>query len=261
MKRMIVLLAVLLMAAPAMAAVTISGVDQGGGWVAISFSNDEATGKVRAMALDITADSGAMIVDVCDINTEYNIHPGSIEIEYGDPYVSGDGEILDEGSAICGSYYPGTEEGIDSNGVTLEMASLYETEPCAPNQSGLICRVQVTQDCTLKVRENTIRGGIVMEDPQAASGENLPVEITVVVGCPCKGELWNDAPMPNPITEQDVFYLIGMLNADADWAIWPSDAAWTSCADVTAPFGCIEPQDAFYMIQLVSAQNPRPCIP
>ena len=85
MKRMIVLLAVLLMAAPAMSAVLIDAVDEGGGIVAISFDNNEATGKVRAIALDITVTGGALIVDVNDINTEYNIHPGSIEIEYGDP--------------------------------------------------------------------------------------------------------------------------------------------------------------------------------
>ncbi|MHC4125854.1 MAG: hypothetical protein ACYSRR_05295, partial [Planctomycetota bacterium] len=68
MKRMIVVLAVLLMAAPAMATVTITADDEGGGIVAIKFNNDAAPGqKVRAIALDIKAKLGAVIIDVNNI--------------------------------------------------------------------------------------------------------------------------------------------------------------------------------------------------
>ena len=265
MKRMIVLFAVLLMAAPAMAAVLIDAVHEGAGVVAISFNNDEATGKVRAMALDITVDSGALIVDINDINTEYPIHPGSIEIEYGDPYLSGDGSIVDYGSAVCDSFYPGTEEGLDSNGVTLEMASLYVGEVNAPDQSGIICRVTVDTDCTLKVRENVIRGGIVMEGPGAASDPNTPVTESVIIGCLCVGNLVNDTPPgdPNPVTAVDLFRMIDWLTIDSD--IYEGELNYTSCADLVDtgdPLGSvITAVDCFKLIDLLTIQNPRPCIP
>ena len=268
MKRMIVLLAVLLMAAPAMAAVTITAVDEGGGVVAISFSNDEATGLVRAIALDITADSGATIIDVCDINTEYNIHPGSIEIDPGEAG-SANGEILDYGSAVCGSQYPGTKGGIgstgDEAGVTIEMASLYIGEVNEPNQFGLICRVTVDSDCELCISENTIRGGIVMEDPQADPDPNTPVCLQVVRGCPCMGNLVNDtAPGdPNPVTVLDAFKLIDNLTIDSK--IYEDEANWTTCADLVDtgdPLGdVIDVLDAFKLIDELTILSPRPCLP
>jgi hypothetical protein len=98
-----------------MAAVTITAIDEGSGVVAISFNNDEATGKVRAIALDITVGGGAVITNVTDINTDYHIHPGSIVINAGDPNDPGDGAISDYGSAVCDSSYPGTEGGIGTN--------------------------------------------------------------------------------------------------------------------------------------------------
>ena len=274
MKRMIVLFAVLLMAAPAMAAVLIDAVDEGGGVVAISFTNDEATGKVRAIALDITTDSGAIIVDVNDINTEYNIHPGSIEIDYGDPWVSGDGEIVDYGSAVCDSFYPGTKGGIgstgDEAGVTIEMASLYVGEVNEPNQSGLICRVYVNADCTLTVSENVIRGGIVMEDPMAASDPNTPVSVLVDYGCPCIGNLVNDPPEPS-VSANDCFILMNLLTYDAVppyLEIWPGEPGFTRCASDINPndkpgFNVVTVDDCFWLMSYLtpSAGAPVACMP
>jgi hypothetical protein len=125
-KWIVLVMTVSLLAGPVMATVTIDVEDEGGGVIAISFSNDEATGKVRAIALDIKLTGGAKIIDVTDINTDYHIHPGSIVIDPCDPYNPGDGTISDYGSAVCDSSYPGTEGGIGTDGVTIEMASLYD---------------------------------------------------------------------------------------------------------------------------------------
>ncbi|MHC4076550.1 MAG: hypothetical protein ACYSRZ_09110 [Planctomycetota bacterium] len=229
MKRMIVVLAVLLMAAPAMAAVTITAVDEGGGVVAISFSNDEATGKVRAIALDITVDGSTLITNVTDINTDYDIHPGSIVIDPCDILDPGDGTISDYGSAVCDNSYPGTEAGIGTDGVTIEMATLTASGP----QSGLICKVEVDGACNLTVSGNVIRGGIVMEDPGANPNDNMDVIISVAGGCGCPGDIEDDGA--GPVNANDLFTLLFDLTGDGippAFTIYPTEPGYRLCSDV-----------------------------
>lgn len=168
MKKIIFALVVLLMAAPAFAAnVTITCVQSSDPCtpndVIVSFSN-AGPNNVRAIALDIQlASSTATICDVTCTNAEYNIYPGSIVIE--------DGEVIDEGTCACSSSYPGTLAGIDTNGVTVEMGSLYVGEANAPEQSGELLRITLC-GChgtdgvvPISITANAIRGGVVMEDP------------------------------------------------------------------------------------------------
>jgi hypothetical protein len=249
-----------------MAAVTITAIDEGGGVVAISFSNDEATGKVRAIALDIVVTGGAVITDVTDINTDYHIHPGSIVIDTGDPNDPGDGTISDYGLAVCDSSYPGTEGGIGTSGITIEMASLYETT--APPQSGIICKVVVNANCGFCVYENTIRGGIVMEDPLADPGDNLPACVPWHPPCFCKGDIVDDGA--GPVNAHDLFTLIFDLTSDGIppyVTIYPLEPGYKLCSDVIDtgdPLGSvITADDCFAMLFYLTPTGglDMPCMP
>jgi hypothetical protein len=66
----------------------------------------------------------------------------------------------------------GTLPGLDSNGVTIEMGSLYyptgDNSPNAPDLSGTLLKFTVCHvfnGCTVEIRENTARGGVVLTNP------------------------------------------------------------------------------------------------
>lgn len=163
MRKIILVLAVLALASPAMATVTITCTPgTGSGEVTVSFVN--TSGRVRAFALDIAVDNGAFIdsVDEESFNADYSIYPGSIDIN------SETGVVDANGSPVCGSGYPGTEPGIGSASMTIEMGSLYVGEGNAPGQDDDLLTFVVdcngAADCNVTVALNTIRGGVVMED-------------------------------------------------------------------------------------------------
>jgi hypothetical protein len=164
MRKIIFALVLLMLAAPAWTAeVLITGVDQGDDANAvISFTND--TGQhVRAFALDIIVDGGAVISAVECLNADYYVYPGSIQIS--------NNEVTDAGTCVCDAgEYDDTLPGLDSNGVTIEMASLYSVNdvehPNAPADSGVLLKITLSGNDTQTVciRPNGLRGGVVMED-------------------------------------------------------------------------------------------------
>lgn len=162
MKKLIFSLVVLLMATPAFATVTLSSAVDGCD-VTISYSEDEAT-IVRAFGLTISLQdivAGANIVSVECLSDDFYVFPGSIDIV--------DGVVQDWGSCSVGSL-PGKE-------IALEMGSLYVGEANAPGSSGDLVRVRIeaTGDCNICIEEDSLRGGVVMEDPEE--------DPTVVAGC------------------------------------------------------------------------------
>lgn len=186
MKRIFLLLTMVMLAAPAWAAVTITcttGTNQDCDKVTVGYTFDG--NNVRAFALDITVDSGATISSMeadNTVNADYDIYPGSIVIVAG--------AVTDDGSPICDPCdYPGvTQPGVGFGGATIEMGSLYvglPTGPNAPAASGTLCTFRVSADCNVTVAENTARAGIVMEDPDEDPSDNLPVGPVLVSGLPC----------------------------------------------------------------------------
>ena len=122
--------------------------------------------KVRGFALDITVNSEAKIIDVNTLNAKYNIYPGSIVITGN--------QITDYGSPVANPYDPctlpgQTQLGLNSGGITIEMGSLYyptgDNSPNAPPLTGTLLRFKVDKDCHVTVTENTVRGGVVMTNP------------------------------------------------------------------------------------------------
>lgn len=165
MKRIILVVAVLVFAAPALAAVDITCTVVGDE-ITVEYNASGEPNLVRAFALDITVDGDAVIESMSDFNPDYYIYPGSIVIL--------DGEVNDYGSPICDPcQYAGTEPGLNSNSVTIEMGSLYVGEANDPDDSGILFKFKVDRGCNVAITENPIRGGVVLEDG-STPGINAP---------------------------------------------------------------------------------------
>jgi len=169
MKKLILMLAMLVAASPAMAAVTIT-IDNSYGTendclAAIKFSSDA---NVSGFGLDITVDSGASIIAVepnftgeCTASSKgFGIFPASFDRfidpedpNYNDPCYT---PVADSGDA-------GAQGGLGTGGVTIEMGALYEAGN-NPAKNGTLCVIEVSADCNVTVTENSARGGIVLED-------------------------------------------------------------------------------------------------
>ncbi|MGD2094590.1 MAG: hypothetical protein PVH77_06255 [Phycisphaerales bacterium] len=172
MKKLIYILVVAMLATPAWATVTITATDLGGGVVAIDYSSDE-TELVRAFALDITVDEGYIdsISDfsVGDDNNGYGIFPGNFS-----KYIVVDpatGQVNDWSASgytpVADGNDPGALGGLGTNGITIEMGSLYDTQ--APPAQGRLCTITCTESCLLTITTNATRGNVVLEDASEAT--------------------------------------------------------------------------------------------
>ena len=163
MKKIIFVLTTLMFAAPAMAGVSI-GCNAAGNKLALTYDASTETELVRAFALDITVE-GATITGVEGANPSYGIYPGSIVID------TDTGQVTNDGTPVAdGAEYEGTLPGLGSNGVTIEMGSLYADGEAPPDAAGNIITLVLSGPASsATIAENVIRGGVVMEDPAVAS--------------------------------------------------------------------------------------------
>jgi hypothetical protein len=183
MKRVFLILTVLLIAAPALATVTVSGEQDGELRGKVEYSVTPVDANLpRAFAFNITVSDGN-IVDVCDVNPAFYIHPGSFS------YNEGTGEI--SGEIVCdGDIYPDTQQGLGTGGATTEQGSLYIGESNAPATSGVLFRIVVDTGATVTIQPNLSRGGVVMEDPDEDPGTTFPVVFDIEgIGCQCWGDI------------------------------------------------------------------------
>ena len=177
MKKILFTLVVLMFAGQAWAAVDISGAQVGDTNEAIiSFDASSDPCLVRAFSFNIQTDNDANILEVTGVNADYYIYPGTIQIDAA-------GVVQDYGSpAAPQSDLPSdTLAGIDTNGVTVELASLYApVGPASPNQPdpcGPILSIRVSKPCCLTITANVSRAGstgVVMESPDEVVTVNLP---------------------------------------------------------------------------------------
>jgi hypothetical protein len=165
MRKIVLFIAALLfMAVPVMAVSDVNityTVD--GNWVTVDYNSD--ANLIRAFGVDITTDTNK-ITQVVALDANYRIYPGQIVIE--------DGNVTDYNTP----YAPGD---LGDANVTIEMGSLYTTDPChavdpcdpnndrgynkIPGKAGHLLKFRVGGDCNFVITENAARGGIVMEDP------------------------------------------------------------------------------------------------
>jgi hypothetical protein len=192
MRKLSVLLTVLALSVPAMAAVTVEVVDMTGGVAAINYSTDGE--KVRAFALDITVDAGVIkeiggfkVGESTAADPGYGIFPANFA-----NYITVDaatGEVVTwdvaEYTPLADPCDPGALGGLGTNGVTIEMGALYyptdDSSPNAPPNSGTLCTLTVSETCNMEIALNEARGGVVLTDPAVAATVN-PVGGPVVVG-------------------------------------------------------------------------------
>ena len=248
MKKLILVLAMLVVASPAMAVnVTIDVNDAYGtstdGIASIEYTVVDA--NVSGFGLDITV-TGANIVAVdnyfdkgaCDAsNKGYGIFPASFDSfidpedpNYADPNYSPLADPCDTGA----------QDGLGTNSVTVEFGTLYEVGN-APAKSGVLCTIEVNEMGTFNVTvtENSARGKIVMQNGTA--GTLVDGAGTVTKGLPypacwdwvshCKGNATDISGGVGFINNDD-FYIFRdsyLKNYEDDW----NDGAgpYTPCAD------------------------------
>jgi hypothetical protein len=188
---------------------------------------DNTCDQLRAVGLDITADGGANITAVGDVNPAYWVYPGSIDINES-------GVIEGYGNAVADvcEYPTGTLPGLNSYGVTAEMGSLYSGDSNAPDDSGILLTVTVDNDCNVTVAHNDRRGGVVLEDPDADPGDNLPIECQValgVEGCPtCPGD---GPPYDGTVTFQELVDALTLMGNNDYQNIDENDPNYDPCWD------------------------------
>jgi len=182
MRMMILALAVLLLAAPALATVTIEATQVGETKVVeISYDAETETELVRAFALDITVTDGNIVeindFAIGDDNGGYGIFPGNFSRYITVNSTTGDVDDWDvpEYTPVADGADPGAQGGLGTPGITIEMGALYETN--APLKSGVLCTITVSDDCTVNLALNGMRGNVVLETAEE------PLDPVELVGC------------------------------------------------------------------------------
>jgi hypothetical protein len=196
------------------AEVLITGVDQGDDANAvISFTNTEGQ-HVRGFALDIIVDGGSVITAVECLSMDYYIYPGSIQIA--------DNTVTNPGTCVCDAgQYDDTLGGLDSNGITVEMASLYSPNdpehPNAPADSGPLLKITLSGNDTqtICVRTNGLRGGVVMEDVTSVE-PNAPCFEMALPQSKCMKETHPDYDVWQSVAEPNCWCYPRQCHGDAD---------------------------------------------
>ena len=148
--------------------------------VIISYEVSGGDPCVRAFALDAELtdfnSSTPIVEDINDaaLSADYWVYPGSIDINEA-------GAVNDVGTPIADICdLPGdTLPGLGSDGVTIEMGSLYVGAANAPDPCGTLIELIVDDDCNVIISENFSRGGVVSEGAASKADPCLPNEKSV----------------------------------------------------------------------------------
>ena len=184
MKKMIFVLTALLLAAPAMAGLTIScSQDADVNEVAINYVATADVNIPRGLGLEVTIDSGVTVTGV-EAGTEdpnYWVYPGSIIIDTNDPP-----SVADDGTPLA--------SGQGTSTVILEMGSLHWPTAAnsvnAPPQSGRLLVLKLSgTDCNVSIAGNGTRGNVV----DYAAAELVEGEDLTYTGCHLTGDCFPSA--------------------------------------------------------------------
>lgn len=235
MRKIIVALAVVMIATPGWAAIAITATDLGGGVVGIDYSGTELA---RAYALDIVVTAGTITAigdyKVGDDNNGYGIFPANFS-RYITVLANGQVEKWDVNNytPVAPADSPGALGGLGTAGITIEMASLYVTK--APPLKGRLCTITCSESCRLTITTNATRGNVVLENATQATVDlagatNVPVTIgTVLAFTGAHPEEWEAVGKPD--------CWIASLNprqclGDADGASQGRQNFWVSTNDL-----------------------------
>lgn len=243
-KLIFALLLLLLLSGPLWAAVSVTCL-KNGNMVTVSYNGTTEPNLVRAYALDITVDSGAVIKEnptVCGLPkdwSEYTIYPGSIDI-------NDDTGLIDSLGTIVGDPCDApldTKAGYGTSGITIEAGSLYapatgRASPNFPPDSGTLFKFWVCQDTNVTITTNATRGGIVLEDGTTPVTTNLPYTVFIEM---TDDPVWGVCARPmgdlsgdNRIRTTDITNLVSRLSKYATFRIYDhwNDGNWEPCGDM-----------------------------
>ena len=228
MKKIILTLAVLLIATPALATVTITLEDLGGGDVAVKYVTSDSN-LPRAFGLDIAVDMGQNITSVVaakvgesnSTSKGYGIFPGTIDINE-------DTGVVIHTSPVAPVNDPGAAGALPGPACTVELGSLYDMGDSnnAPEPNGTLCIVSVLvlADCNLCVTVNPTRcgktegdldAGVVMEDGTAVVPDLACIPLSAAACPTCKGDLvgaTSSDPPNGTVDLTDLLKLGGLMN-------------------------------------------------
>lgn len=261
MKKITLVLVVLLLAAPASAEVLIKAVqtaadcngDLGYHEVTVLYDATSEPNYVRAFALDISLgvlylDNDANIIDVsgyfrgeCTSDSNgYGIFPASFnrEIDADDPCWA---DVNYTPVAELSDLPSDTLGGIDTNGITIEMGSLYEIgiDP-PPAKKGVLFTFKVNKSCTVTIAENVTRGGVVMENPDEVVDVNIPEASPANLLVSCRGDVNRDGKVKKNDRAAVGEYLERLATKPA-WTVkkWLAlnvlNPNWDACGDAYLP--------------------------
>ena len=218
MKKVVIFLAVLALAAPVFAQaepnVYITCSDNADGTSTISYDATDA-GVVRAFSMDLTVDGGAKITAINGYDAEgagagttvpvgYSIYMSSIDFGTDPNNVDAWGDPVASGVDALG--------GLTTAGITVEMGSLYDMDaatPDTPPLTGDLFTITVDLACNLTI-EDTVqkgtRGGIVLETGLGANLVSSGCSLTIDGGC-----------------------FVGNPTETANWIAWGEPGNW--CGD------------------------------
>jgi hypothetical protein len=190
MKKLVLVLAALLLASPAMSALTVTCEDLGSGQCGVKYTADASADLARGFALSITLDSSATISSIDEESDDYWVNPENIDIN------DVTGQVDNEGSAVVAG-------GSGQGSMVIEMGSLHSpTEATSPNapgsgtfpQTGYLVKFTVSADCNVTVDADASRaaagasGAVDYSAAEIAAG--LPSSCLISAGgCACLGDV------------------------------------------------------------------------
>jgi hypothetical protein len=209
MKKLILVLAIALIASPAMALNVYLEKQSGVNVVDVKYSDASTANLPRAFALKLTI-TGGTFDTISGYKTGestaaapgFGIFPARIQI-------SSTGTVSDYGTPLAAEGAVGTtDQTLPSSSIVLEFGSLYDGAANAPLTAGTLCSIAYTKGTATQITlvdETTYRGGIVLEDGTQLTANNtltLPSDL---------GPATNGTPTPNVTTAT------GALNTDLGW--------------------------------------------
>jgi len=199
MRKLFLMLAVLLVASAAYAADATISCTADGNVVTVSYTASAEANIPRAFSLDIQLSTDATITDVTPLDPNFWVYPGS----YGDDPCTPVGDPCDSDDTLPGE---------DSNGLTIEMASLHSppevNSPNAPDISNALLSFKVSGDCNVYISGNAARGKVVFYD---ATNEDDGRDV-VYTGCTVTGDCFYVGMVDNcghTVTQADYDRWIG----------------------------------------------------
>lgn len=197
MRLIVLVIAMLSAVTSAMAAVTITAVNEGftvvdgnlQAHIRLDYSSDV---NVRSFALDINVDSGMTVNNIRDfkvgesnsVSKGYGIFPGRFR-DYINPS-NPDWEDPNY-NPVTPWNAPGAEgTGLDTPRIVVEMGALYQDDANKPDLSGTLFRFDINTeggaDCNLTIATDVLRGGVMGNDGSALS-TNLPITYNIEPPC------------------------------------------------------------------------------